>query len=116
MMVYLMALTEDEVDLKWGTVRHYLMSPTPLLNTVAKTSVWRTKKYMLAVCFAGIFAHIVTYFLLHCQLEPLILFRRDFLTVMFLKLRNSFSKTKASFIFMLKEAKHSSFWRKQLVI
>ena len=39
MVVYLMALTEDEVDLKWGTVRHYLVSPTLLLNTVAKTSV-----------------------------------------------------------------------------
>ena len=45
MVVYLMALTEDEVDLKWGTVRHYLMSPTLLLNTVAKTSVGGQKIY-----------------------------------------------------------------------
>ena len=60
MMVYLMALTEDEVDLKWGTVRHYLMSPTLLLNTVAKTSVGSGKKYMLTVCFAGTFVHFFT--------------------------------------------------------
>ena len=32
MTVYLMALTEDEGDSKWGTVRHYLVSPTLMLN------------------------------------------------------------------------------------
>ena len=39
MVVYLMALTEDEVDSNWATVRHYLMSPTLLPNSIHKTSV-----------------------------------------------------------------------------
>ena len=52
-----MALTEDELDSKWGTVSHYLMSPTLLMRAscvaIDETSVWRTKNMFLTVYFAG---------------------------------------------------------------